>query len=910
MFNDFRFSTKVVSVRVLGIATLMAIIFCVAGCGSTPSKPTVSVAISPAGPITLEQGGTASLSGAVTNDTASAGVAWSLTGAGSLTGNTTTAVTYNAPATVTAAGTATVTATSVAASTKSATFTVNLVAPPAITPATLPGGNVGTNYSKTVTVAGGVAPYTLSITGTQITGVTFTSGATSATLSGIPTTAGPYSFTVSAKDSGNPAQTASAPYSVVIGAQLALSITNTSLPSGTLNSSYGPVQINATGGFAPLSFAATGLPAGMTLSSSGSLSGTPTVAGSFSASITVTDSETVHATNTVILPLTITAPPLALSPGAGSLPNATQNAAYTTSLTPSGGVGPYTITLDGASAVLPAGLTFTGTTASTTAATITGTPTAIATTSGIVVDVTDSETTPVTTKFTYSLTVAPACGTGSEALLKGQYAFTTRGFDAGGPVAVGGIFNADGAGHIATLVGTEDVNSNTGSATPTSLAIDSANSSYSVGSDHRGCLLIKTSAATQTFRFSLAAISGTPAVAALGHIVEFDATGSNTAGELRLQNPAAFSTSAISGSYAFGASGPDAPSGKFAIVGLLTLSGGSVITTGASPSVIDANDNGNINITGGSTYPTTPIALSSGLYSIGANGRGSLTLVVPGGSGSTVHIIVYPVSTTEVLLLAGDAQSQNGLFVGSAMQQSGGPFSTSSLNASSILYTTGLGNNGGTAVSRVSAGILTPSSGTVVFSGQQNNGGSLQLQSATGVTYTVATNGRVTFAGGGGGSAPLIYLVSPNKGFALFVDSSTTNAHVESGFLEPQTGGPFGTASASGTYAIGTLQPDVAGVSDASGIATFNKNTVQVSGTSDNNSSGTLNPAGSFGPIGYSVDSTGLGLLPAGCSIDGTNGQDGTCQSVFYVISPTKAVVIDATGSVTSTNPHLQTADQ
>jgi hypothetical protein len=737
--------------------------------------------------------------------------------------------------------------------------------------------------------------------------VTFTAGATSATLTGIPTTAATYSFTVSVTDSGNPAQSSSAPYSVTIGAQLPLSITTTSLPGGVLNSVYGPVSINATGGFAPYSFGATGLPAGLTLSSSGSLTGTPTVAGSFSASITVTDSETVPATKNVVLPLTITAPPLALSPGAGSLPNATQNAAYTTSLTPSGGVGPYSITLDGTSAVLPAGLTFNATTAATTAATITGTSTVLGTTSGIIVDVTDSEAPPVTTKFTYSLTVALACGTGSESLLTGQYAFALRGFDAGGPVSVGGIFNADGTGKVATLAGIEDVNSNTGLATPTSLAIDSANSSYSVGSDHRGCLTIKTSAATQTFRFSLAAI--TSGVASLGHIVEFDATGSNTAGELRLQNPAAFSTSAISGSYAFGASGPDTGGGKFAIVGLLTLSGGSVVTTGAKPSVIDTNDKGNINITGGSVYPTTPIALSSGSYSIGANGRGSLTLVVPGGSGSTVQIIVYPVSTTEVLLLPGDPQSMNGLFVGSAMQ-SVGPFSTSSLNASSILYTTGLGNNGSTAISRVSAGILTPSSGTASFSGQQNNGGTLQAQSATGVTYAVATNGRVTFAGGGGGSTPLIYLVSPNKGFALFVDTSSTNAHVESGFLEPQTGGPFGTPSANGTYAFGTLQPEVVGVSDGSGIAIFNKNTVQVNGTSDDNSSGTLSPAGSFGPFSYSVDSTGLGVIPAGCNIDGTTGQDGTCQSFFYVISPTKAVVIDATSSVATTNPHLQTADQ
>ena len=900
-------SSVVVCARVLGISALIAVLF-VVGCKTTPSKPTVGVAISPAGPVTLEQGGTASLTAAVSNDTATDGVTWSLTGAGSLTGNTTTAVTYNAPASVTAASAATVKATSVADSNKTATFTVNLVPPPAITPATLPGGNVGTPYNQTVTAAGGVAPYTLSITGTQITGVTFTAGATSATLSGIPTAATTYGFTVSVKDSGSPAQTTSALYSVVIGAQLPLSITTTSLAGGALNAVYAPVQINATGGFAPYSFGATGLPTGLVLSSGGSLTGTPTVAGPFSASITVTDSEPVPATNTVTLPLTITAPPLALSPGSGSLPNATQNAVYTTSLTPSGGVGPYTITLDGTSAVLPAGLNFNGTTASTTAATITGTPTVIATTSGIIVDVTDSEAAPVTTKFTYSLTVGLACGTGSESLLSGQYAFALRGFDAGGPVAVGGIFNADGAGKVATITGIEDVNSNTGASVPTSLAISSANSSYSVGSDHRGCLTINTTAGTQMFRFSLAAISGTPAVASLGHMVQFDATGSNTAGELRLQNPNSFSTSAISGSYAFGLSGPDTGGGKLAMVGLLTLSGGSVVTTGASPSVVDMSDKGNIDLTGGSAYPTTPIALSSGSLSIGANGRGSLTITLPGTHGGTANVIVYPVSTTEFLLLAGDPQAANGLFAGSAMK-SVGPFSTSSMNAPSILYTTGVDNNGSTDFSRVTAGILTPSSGTASFSGQQNSGGTLQAQTASGgITYAVATDGRVTFGGGGGGSTPVIYLVSANKGFALFIDSSSSNAHVESGFLEPQSGGPFGTPSASGTYAFGTIQPDAAGVSDESGIASFSAG--QVSVTSDNNSSGTLNPAGSFGPLSYSVDSTGLGVIPAGCNIDGTTGQNGTCQSFFYVLSPTKAVVVDATSSTATTNPHLQTADQ
>jgi hypothetical protein len=770
-------------------------------------------------------------------------------------------------------------------------FTLTVNQAPAITSATSATFIAGTLGTFTVTATGFPAP-TLSQTGALPVGVNFNTA--TGVLTGTTSAQGTYPLVFTAANGIGTNATQN--FTLTVGTVPAItSANNATFTVGTL----GTFTVTATGSPAP-TFSETGaLPTGVTLSPAGVLTGTPGAGtgGSYPITITAQNGTTPNATQSFTLTVD-------QAPAITSQNNKTfslgSNGSFNVTTT---GNPTSTVTETGA---LPSPVTFVDNGNGT--ATISGIPGAgTAGAYPITITATNGIGTPASQSFTLTVSATLPCGSGSESLLNGQYTFTLRGFDAGGPVAVGGIFNADGTGKVATLVGIEDVNSNTGLATPTSLSIISANSSYSVGSDHRGCMTIATSAGTQTFRFSLAAI--TSGVASLGHMVQFDATGSNTAGELRLQNPASFSTSAISGSYAFGVSGPDAGGGKFAMVGLLTLSGGSVVTTGANPSVIDANDKGNINLTGASVYPATPIALGSGPYSIGANGRGSITIVIPGTHGGTAHVIVYPVSTTEFLLLAGDPQSANGLFIGSAMQQSGGPFSTSSLNASSILYTTGLGNNGSSDISRVSAGILTPSSGTVLFSGQQNNGGTLQAQSATGVTYAVATDGRVTFAGGGG-SAPLIYLVSPNKGFALFIDSSTSNAHVESGFLEPQTGGPFGTPSANGTYAFGTLQPEVAGVSDESGIAIFNKNTTQVSVTSDNNSSGTLNPAGTFGPISYSVDSTGLGVIPAGCNIDGTTGQDGTCQSLFYILSPTKAVVIDATSSVATTNPHLQTADQ
>jgi len=898
MFNDFRVGRGGVRCSALGISLLIPLLF-VIGCGSTPAKPTVGVGISPAGPVTMEQGGTASLTATVTNDTASEGVTWSLSGAGSLTGNTTTAVTYNAPASVTAASVATVKATSVADSTKNATFTVNLVPPPAISPATLPGGNVGTPYSQTVSVTGGVAPYTLGITGTQIAGVTFTPGATSATLSGIPTTAATYSFTVKVTDSGNPVQSTSVLYNnVVIGAQLPLNITTTSLPNGALNSAYGPVSINATGGYAPYSFGATGLPAGLTLSSGGSLTGTPTAAGSFSVVIKVTDSETPTAgTFTTTLSLTITAPPLALSPGAGNLPNATQNATYTASLTPSGGVGPYSIALDGTSAALPAGLTFNPTTASTAAATITGTPTALGTTTGIIVDVTDSESpTPVTTQFTYSLTVVVPCGSGSESLLSGQYAFVLSGFDgSGNPALIGGVLTASGASGSSNLTAS-GVDMNLSGGVQTNLAIASG-SNYTVGSDGRGCMSIVTTAGTQNYRFSVGS-SGN------GHMIDFDVAGPFTTGVLRKQTASAFSTAQVTGSYAFGVSSLQDTSGsKLAAMGVLNLSGGS-ITSGS----VDYNyyNGGTSTVTldgvsGATAWPASPETVNSGgTYTIGSNGRGTLAFTL--SDTSVIDAEIYVVSSNEFIMISSGARSSSvAIFAGTAYKQSGTPYSLSSASGTSVLSDSQASNNGGTLNSSVGLGLVTKTStGSFTFAGYNNGGGSISTptnNSASG-TFSVASNGRVTLTvsgGGGGNQLPAFYLFSPGSAFAVF-----TGNGADDGLMELQTT----TSVSNGAYVDGTIDPQTAGVTDKSGIVAFSS--PNATATDDSNAQGTLTP-NSAGASTYSVDSTGVFFLPASCT-PGTN-----CEKIGTVITGSKIILMDAKSSSTqggTTNPALEVVDQ
>lgn len=516
---------------------------------------------------------------------------------------------------------------------------------------------------------------------------------------------------------------------------------------------------------------------------------------------------------------------------------------------------------------------------------ITGTPTASGT-FNFTVQVKDS--TNATATANLSITVsAVTCVGGSESKLNGQYAFALQGFNGVNSIGIGGIFDADGLGHIAKTVGIVDVN-DSGSTNPVlNQTINSAASSYTVGADGRGCMTLAFGGTNETFRFSLG--NFTAGVASTGHIIQF--SGKTTTGILRKQDPTAFSLGQINGNFAFGASGGQPGGSRYAVAGTFAASGG-VISAGQA----DTNDHGNVDNTNGTfTYPPTPIAFT-GTYTINANGTGTLSV-----AGGSVNFKVYVVSASELLMLSTDVQSTNGLAVGTVLRTNQASFTASSLNAPGILYGSSLGYNGGASpVGRSAAGIFTPNgTGSFTFAGYHNSGGTIQADSASG-TYSVASNGRVTFFGTGGGSTPILYLVSPNQGFVLFTDPSLTNPKVDSGLLEPQTGAPFTNGSASGPYAFGTVWPTTTGVSDKSGVATFA--TPNINGTQDKNSGGTLTVGQTFTAT-YSIDATGLGLIPSGCSVLG-----GTCKNIFYIISPTKAVLLEV--DPTSTQPGLQIADK
>jgi hypothetical protein len=141
-----------------------------------------------------------------------------------------------------------------------------------ITPS-LPNGVVNVPYvSTTLQQQGGTAPIVWSLGAPLPAGLSLSAAGV---LSGTPTSAGAANIFILVTDStsGTP-NTATFTYTVNIASSV--SIGTAALPSGTQTVTYPALAMQALGGTPPFTWAATGLPLGMTLSSSGMLSGVPT----------------------------------------------------------------------------------------------------------------------------------------------------------------------------------------------------------------------------------------------------------------------------------------------------------------------------------------------------------------------------------------------------------------------------------------------------------------------------------------------------------------------------------------------------------------------------------------------------------------------------------------------------------
>lgn len=214
----------------------------------------------------------------------------------------------------------------------------------------LPSGRVGTPYSWKLTTHGGCPPFVFKVAdGTIPPGLQVSSGGSYAVISGTPQVQGTYRFNIQ--------YTSNTPTCLgdendryfnitILGAKLTVQtsalkppITGTPYSQQLTTNSSAPVTWSVSAGT---------LPAGLSLSSNGVISGTPLVTGASTFTVTASgdgQTDTKQLTIQVVAPLKLTAK---------TPKGAEVGIQFDGTITASGGLGPYTWT----TGTLPPGLTF------------------------------------------------------------------------------------------------------------------------------------------------------------------------------------------------------------------------------------------------------------------------------------------------------------------------------------------------------------------------------------------------------------------------------------------------------------------------------------------------------------------------------------------------------------------------
>lgn len=240
------------------------------------------------------------------------------------------------------------------------TYTVTPVCPViAVSPSSIQTPTVGQTYNQTMSANGGTAPYTWSvISGSLPGGLSLSSGGV---ISGTSTQAGNSTFVLQARDFYGCTSTQSFSVTPICNA---ISISPTSLSAGAVGTAYSQT-FTASGGVAAYTYTISSgsLPAGLTLSAAGVLSGTPTAGNGSGSMFIVRAEDSRGCSGTRAFSLKI-CPVISLSPLTLTVP--VVGTSYSQTLNSSGGVASYAYAL--ASGNLPAGLSLSS------AGQITGTP--------------------------------------------------------------------------------------------------------------------------------------------------------------------------------------------------------------------------------------------------------------------------------------------------------------------------------------------------------------------------------------------------------------------------------------------------------------------------------------------------------------------------------------------------------
>jgi hypothetical protein len=357
--------------------------------------------------------------------------------------------------------------------------------------------------------------------------------------------------------------------------------------------------------------------------------------------------------------------------------------------------------------------------------------------------------------------------------LAGTFAFTVSGVDSTVnqfPEASAGLLTLDASGNI-TSGRFDDNHASTGTA-PTTVSTDLAIAPSAGGfsapasGTGRGTVAFTSPVTSATVHFAYYVVDATHL-----KLIQVDAA-PILSGDAFRQSATALTP--LSGPLAFTMAGSTltgAIHNAFVAGGILNADGAGHIQ---NTSLTDLDNGGAVTPSGG--------AVTTGTYAVTSNGRGAMVLTGP----ATLNLVFYP-STGGLLLFEADTSV---VASGTALAQSGGPFSNSSITNAFGLNFSGVVNPGTINAAEIDAISQFSASGSGSLNGAMdiNNFGSLFNSLALSGNYSVGSNGRgtATLKTSVGNFNIIFYMASSSSVVFIEIDESVSG-QIAAGVFATQT---------------------------------------------------------------------------------------------------------------------------